>query len=72
MMSDTAPKKKSVALTPQERKALKAYRKRFETEVACAVSLGLDRNVLNRIMLLGTGSPDYIEQIRNVLNSLEG
>lgn len=60
-------KPKSVPLTKQELKALKAYRKRFDTEVDCAVSIGIDRLVLNRIMTVGSGSPESIEKIKAVL-----
>jgi hypothetical protein len=37
------PRKRSVELTKPERKALKEYRKGFETEVQCATSIGIDR-----------------------------
>lgn len=64
---DTVIKKKSVSLTGIEKKALKEYRKRFDSEVACAVAIGIDRNVLNRVMLAGSGSTDTIDKIRTAL-----
>lgn len=60
-------KRKSEKLTTDERKALKQYRKGFDTEVACAVSIGIDRLVLNRIMMTGSGSPESIEKIRTAI-----
>lgn len=60
------------SLTKAEWKALKEYRKTFNTEVGCAISLGLDRTVLKGTILRGSGHPKTIEKIRNKLNSLEG
>lgn len=61
----------SVELTKDERKALKAYRAKFDTEVGCAISLGLDRMVLNRILFTGSGLAETIEKIRTKLNSVD-
>lgn len=70
-MSETETKApqppKSVELTKSELKSLKEYRKRFYTEVDCAVSIGIDRLVLNRVMLVGSGAPKSIEKIRLAL-----
>lgn len=60
-------KQKSVPLTKEELKALKAYRKKFDTEVDCALSIGIDRLPLNRIMMVGSGSPDSIEKIKKAI-----
>lgn len=54
----------SVALTTKEKAALKQYREGFNTEVECALSIGIDRNVLNRITTFGSGSPDKVGKIR--------
>lgn len=54
----------SVALTTKEKTALKQYREGFVTEVECALSIGIDRNVLNRITTFGSGSPDKVEKIK--------
>lgn len=59
--------RKSEKLTAEERKALKQYRKGFDTEVDCAVSIGIDRLVLNRVLLIGSASPVTIEKIRVAL-----
>jgi hypothetical protein len=61
-------KRKSEPLNKEERKALKNYRKQFETEVACAIAIGVDRTVLNAVMLRGSGSPDTISKIREALS----
>lgn len=61
----------SEKLTKAELKALKEYRKKFNTEVGCAISLGLDRTVLNNTITRGSGRPDTIEKIRKVLSAIE-
>lgn len=60
----------SVALTTKEKAALKQYREKFNTEVECALSIGIDRNVLNRITTFGSGSPDKINKIKSALKDL--
>jgi len=57
-------RRKSVSLTKDEWNGLKKYRKGFNTEIECALSIGVDRNVLNNVLLKGTGAPDSIEKIR--------
>jgi hypothetical protein len=57
-------KPKSVSLSREELNSLKKYRKGFSTAIDCAMSLGVDRNVLGAVLLKGTGSPDSIEKIR--------
>lgn len=65
--STTARKRKSDPLTADELAALKAYRAGFNTEVECALSIGIDRLVLNRIQHVGSGSPDSVKKVRKVL-----
>lgn len=60
----------SVALSKEELTALKNYRKGFVTEVECALSIGIDRNVLNRIITFGSGSPESIGKIKQAIGSL--
>lgn len=67
----TTSSRKSEKLTAEERKALKQYRKGFDTEVDCAVSIGVDRLVLNRVLLIGSASPATIEKIRTALAAKE-
>lgn len=63
----TAKKRKSEPLSADDLSALKAYRTGFTTEVECAISIGIDRLVLNRVQLVGSGSPDSIKKIRKAL-----
>jgi hypothetical protein len=68
-MSTYTTSRKSEKLTAEERKALKQYRKGFDTEVECAVSIGIDRLVLNRVLLIGSASPGTVEKIRAALTA---
>lgn len=67
VLANSFKKPKSVPLTRAELKALKNYRKGFEKEVDCAASIGIDRMVLNRVIMVGSGSPDSIAKIKKVL-----
>lgn len=64
---ETVANKKSVALTTAEKKALRAFRKQFETDVACAGAIGIDRNVLIRVLMAGSAAPETVEKIKAVL-----
>lgn len=64
-------KAKSVPLTAEELQSLREYRNGFDSEVACALSLGVDRLVLNRVMLVGSGSQDYIKKIRRKIAKMK-
>lgn len=64
-------RKKSEPLTKEEKKALKEYRKVFETDVACAASMGIDRNVLIRVLFAGSGSPETIAKVRAAISKPE-
>lgn len=64
-------KLKSVPLTPEELESLREYRTGFDSEVACALSLGVDRLVLNRVMLVGSGSELYIKKIRRKITKMK-
>lgn len=66
-MSVDATKRKSIALTSEEFASLKKYAKQFNTAVECAESIGIHRNVLDRILLAGSGSPDSVEKIKAAL-----
>lgn len=59
-----ATKRKSVALTPDERRQLKAYMKKYRTVSEAAESIGISRQVLDRVNIVGSGSPDNITVIR--------
>jgi hypothetical protein len=68
--STKAKKRKSEPLAADELSSLRLYRERFNTEVECAISIGIDRLVLNRVMLVGSGSPDTIKKIKKLLRKL--
>lgn len=68
-MDATTTKRKSVALTKEEWNALKKYRAKFLTSVECAESIGISRQPLDRILLIGRGSADSIEAIQKVLGT---
>jgi hypothetical protein len=61
------PPKRSIKLSKEEKKALKNFCKTFQTEVDCALSIGIDRNVLSRVRMLGSGSEHTISKIRESL-----
>ena len=60
---------RSVELSEEEKKALAKHRKKYNTEVDAAIALGLDRAVMNRVMLVGSGSEATVTKIRKALNA---
>lgn len=60
-------KRKSVALTKDEISALKQYAKKFHTGVECAESIGIHRNVLDRVLAIGSGSPETIDKVKEAI-----
>lgn len=60
-------KRKSEALTKDEFAALKQFSKGFRTGVECAEVIGIHRAVLDRILIVGSGSPETVEKIRAAL-----
>jgi predicted nucleotide-binding protein (sugar kinase/HSP70/actin superfamily) len=63
-------KRKSERLTQEEWKALKQYRKSFDTESECAYVIGISRETLGRIILLGKSSPQTVAKIRKVISDM--
>ena len=66
-MKKQAKRGTSVSLKKEEIILLKKYRSGFVTEVECALSIGIDRNVLNRVMTFGSGSPETITKIKSAI-----
>jgi hypothetical protein len=60
----TRPKRKSEPLTKEEHKALLKYVNSHHTIVDAAFAIGIHRNVLDRVMIAATGSPETIAAIR--------
>jgi hypothetical protein len=65
---ETIRKRKSESLAKSEHSALRKFRKGFQTEVDCAMAIGIDRAVLNRILFIGSGSPETVDKIRKALS----
>lgn len=61
-------KRKSEALTRDEFASLKKFAKGFRTIVECAEAIGISREVLDRVLLVGSGSPATIGKVRSALS----
>lgn len=68
-MDAIATRRKSVALSKEELAALKKYRSGFLTTVECAESIGINRTPLERVLTVGSGSPETIDKIKKVLGT---
>ena len=66
-MNIPSRKKKSEPLSQDEWKSLKQYRKGFHTEMDCAEAIGITREALGRVILLGRSSPETVTKIRTAL-----
>lgn len=66
-ITESPKRRKSVLLTKEEHKALKDFRKSFITGVECAEAIEIDPSVLQRILLVGSGSPRNISKIKAIL-----
>lgn len=66
-MNTITKPKRSIPLSQQEVDALKTLRNDFPTEVEFAISIGIDRNVLARVIQVGSGSQVTISKIRKFL-----
>ena len=67
VMNKPTSKRRSVPLTEKEVVRFNKYVASFNTIIECAESIGIHRNVLDRIILTHSGSPESIEKIRSVL-----
>lgn len=59
--------RRSEPLTKNEHKALKKYVHTFYTKMDAADALGINRQVLDLVLLKGTGRSDTIQKIRQHL-----
>lgn len=62
-------KRKSHRLSREEIKALKSFCKSYSSIAECADVIGISRQVLDRVLLTGSGSPDKIQRILAALES---
>lgn len=69
MEQATTRKRKSEALSKEDRKLFSSYVKKFHTKMDCAEAIGIHRSVLDKVILSGSGAPETIEKIRLVLSN---
>lgn len=67
-METTTKRRKSVRLTPAEFKSFKKYVKDHITQLDAAMEIGITRPTLERMLVMGQGSPETIGKIRQVIN----
>jgi hypothetical protein len=60
-------KRKRDVLTKEEHRSLLKYVKTFPTIVDAAFAIGIHRNVLDLVMIKGSGSPEAISKIKIAL-----
>jgi hypothetical protein len=65
----TERKRRSEALTKEERKAFEKYLGTFPTKFDAAVAIGISRPTLNLVIIRGSGHPDTIKAIREKLTA---
>lgn len=70
-MKNTERRRKSELLTKDEHKSLLKFINTFPTLIDAADSIGLPRQTLERVKIIGSGSPETIGLIREKLNTLE-
>lgn len=61
-------RRKTELLTKEEHNSLKKYVASFHTVIDAAVALGINRQTLDRVLIIGKGSPESISIIREKLN----
>lgn len=65
----TKIRRRSVRLTPEEIISLKKLHKKYPTQTEVAELIGISREVLNRVLIVKSGSSETIEKIRTTLQS---
>lgn len=71
MIIPTTRRRKSEPLTKVEHTSLRKYIGSHLTVSDAADALGINRSTLERVALIGKGSPETINAIREKLNQLE-
>lgn len=62
-------KRKSERLSKDELHALKKYVRAFPAVVQAAETIGIHRNVLDLVIIKGSGSPETIQKVRSTLTN---
>ena len=62
-------KRKSIRLTKEQEKALKKYVAGFNKVVEAAEAINIHRNVLDLVLIKGSGSPETIVKILKALQA---
>lgn len=57
-------KRKRDVLTKEEQSALKKFVNTFPTVVDAAEAIGIHRNVLDLVLIKGSGSPETIQKVK--------
>lgn len=64
--ANTDRRRRSVKLTPDERKELRKWVSKFDTKTDALEQLGLrNMGTLDRVLNIGSGSPETIETIKS-------
>lgn len=63
-------KPKSIKLAKDEMQTLKKYVNAHHTIIDAAYAIGIHRNVLDMVLIRGTGSPETVDKIREKLASI--
>lgn len=60
-------KRRSVKLTPDEKKAFKKLMNTYDLKIEAAEAIGVTRQVLDLVLIKGSGSPETIDRIRKAI-----
>jgi predicted DNA-binding protein (UPF0251 family) len=64
-------RRKSELLTKDEFSSLKKYVISQHTVTDAAYAIGINRQTLDRVLIIGSGSPETVQAIREKLNQLQ-
>lgn len=70
-MKNIERRRRSELLTKEEHRILLKFINSFPTLIDAADSIGLPRQTLERVKIIGSGSPETIQAIREKLNELQ-
>jgi hypothetical protein len=67
-MKNIERRRRSELLTKEEHKVLLKYLNTFPTLVDAAYAIDIPRQTLERVKIIGSGSPETIQKVREKLN----